>query len=164
MVKNKVVIYHLRRKTMSNAYISTKEFDELMQNLTPVEARLYNCVYGSILVNPGVEYFSDSSLSAVLNVPAGSIANAKTGLKQKGYLLLARFKDDRGTPCIRVIIGKEQVELYNMGITGEITNLKAYSKYKDQFRLTDPTLTPDQQKDAVEAFNEYYNENKAEFQ
>lgn len=148
---------------MSNAYISTKEFDELLQNLTPVEARLYNCVYGSILVNPDVEYFSDSNLSAILNIPTGSIANAKSGLKQKGYMLLSRFKDERGTPCIRVIIGKEQVELYNLGITAEITNLKAYNQLKGKFRLLDPSLTAAEQAKAVADFNEYFKEHKSEF-
>lgn len=148
---------------MSNAYISTKEFDELLQNLTPVEARLYNCVYGSILVNPDVEYFSDSNLSAILNIPTGSIANAKSGLKQKGYMLLSRFKDERGTPCIRVIIGKEQVELYNLGITAEITNLKAYNQLKGKFRLLDPSLTATEQAKAVADFNEYFKEHKSEF-
>lgn len=148
---------------MSNAYISTKEFDELLQNLTPVEARLYNCVYGSILVNPDVEYFSDSNLSAILNIPTGSIANAKSGLKQKGYMLLSRFKDERGTPCIRVIIGKEQVELYNAGITAEVTNLKAYNQLKSKFRLLDPSLTAAEQAKAVADFNEYFKEHKSEF-
>ena len=149
---------------MGNVYLSEKELDELAQCLTPMEFRLYINIYYSIMKNPEVEYFSDANLANLLKAPVSSVANSKTGLKQKGYLLLARFKDDRGTPCIRVIVGKEQVELYNMGITAEITNLKAYNKLKDQFKLLDPTLTPDQQKDAVEAFNEYYKENKAEFQ
>lgn len=149
---------------MNNVYLSMQEVEDLLKNLTATEARLYSRIYYSVLENPPVEFFSDAHLAALLKVSASSIQSAKTGLKQKGYMLLARFKDETGTPCIRVIIGKEQVELYNMGIKGEVTNLKAYNKHKDRFRLTDPTLTPDQQKDAVEAFNKYYKENKAEFQ
>jgi hypothetical protein len=149
---------------MSNVYISRQEFDELLQTLTTTEARLYNLIHSSILENPDVEYFSDSNLSAVLNVPPGTIANAKSGLKQKGYMLLVRFKDDRGTPCIRVIVGKEQVELYNMGITTEITNIKAYNKLKQQFKLLDPTLSAEEKTKAVEAFNAYYDSHKTEFE
>jgi hypothetical protein len=149
---------------MSNVYISRQEFDELLQTLTTTEARLYNLIHSSILENPDVEYFSDSNLSAVLNVPPGTIANAKSALKQKGYMLLVRFKDDRGTPCIRVIVGKEQVELYNMGITAEITNIKAYNKLKQQFRLLDPTLSAEEKTKAIEAFNAYYDSHKTEFE
>ena len=163
MIKFKSVIYHLRKKTMSNVYISNLELDELVRELTTVELRLYILIHNSILENPNVDFFSDSNISARLNIPIGSIRNAKTALKNKGYMLLVKFKDETGTPCIRVIVGKEQVELYNLGIKGEVTNLKGFDKLKQQFGLSDPTLSQNQKLEAVRKFNEYYENNKEEF-
>ena len=148
---------------MSNVYISNLELDELVRELTTVELRLYILIHNSILENPNVDFFSDSNISARLNIPIGSIRNAKTALKNKGYMLLLRFKDETGMPCIRVIVGKEQVELYNLGIKGEVTNLKGFDKLKQQFGLSDPTLTQDQKLEAVRKFNEYFENNKEEF-
>ena len=148
---------------MSNVYISNLELDELVRELTTVELRLYILIHNSILENPNVDFFSDSNISARLNIPIGSIRNAKTALKNKGYMLLVKFKDETGTPCIRVIVGKEQVELYNLGIKGEVTNLKGFDKLKQQFGLSDPTLSQNQKLEAVRKFNEYYENNKEEF-
>ena len=148
---------------MSNVYISTLELDELVRELTSVELRLYILVHNSILENPTVDFFSDANIATRLNIPIGSIRNAKTSLKSKGYLLLIRFRDETGIPCIRVIVGKEQVELYNLGIKGEVTNLKGFDKLKQQFGLSDTTLSQDQKLEAVRKFNEYYENNKEEF-
>lgn len=148
---------------MSNVYISTLELDELVRELTSVELRLYILVHNSILENPTVDFFSDANIATRLNIPIGSIRNAKTSLKNKGYLLLVRFRDETGIPCIRVIVGKEQVELYNLGIKGEVTNLKGFDKLKQQFGLSDTTLSQDQKLEAVRKFNEYYENNKEEF-
>ena len=148
---------------MSNVYISTLELDELVRELTSVELRLYILIHNSILENPNVDFFSDSNLSTRLSIPIGSIRNAKTALKKKGYMLLVKFRDETGIPCIRVIVGKEQVELYNLGIKGEVTNLKGFESLKQQFGLSDPTLSQDQKLESVRKFNEYYENNKEEF-
>ena len=148
---------------MTNVYISTLELDKLVSELTSVELRLYILIHNSILENPNVDFFSDANIATRLNIPIGSIRNAKTSLKNKGHLLLIRFRDETGIPCIRVIVGKEQVELYNLGIKGEVTNLKGFDKLKQQFGLSDPTLTQDQKLEAVRKFNEYYENNKEEF-
>ena len=148
---------------MTNVYISTLELDELVRELTSVELRFYILIHNSILENPNVDFFSDANIATRLNIPIGTIRNAKTSLKTKGYLRLVRFRDETGIPCIRVIVGKEQVELYNLGIKGEVTNLKGFDKLKQQFGLSDPTLTQDQKLEAVKKFNEYYEDNKEEF-
>lgn len=163
MLKQRTIIYHLRRHTMSNVYISRQELESLIQNLTTTELRLYNLIHNSILENPSIDYFSDANLASILGVSTSSISNAKSGLKQKEYMLLVRFKDETGVPCMRVVVGKEQVELYNMGIKSEITNLKAYNQLKNKFRLLDPSLTADEQAKAVVEFNEYFKEHKSEF-
>lgn len=149
---------------MSNVYISATELDDLIQNLNVPEMRLYSAVVNSCLQNPSVDFYSNESLAALLSTSVGSIKNAKTGLKQKGYLLLIPFKDERTFPCMRVIIGKEQVALYNMGITAEITNPKAFDKLLAQFRLNDPSLSHEEKTQKVNEFNEYYKEHRAEFE
>jgi hypothetical protein len=164
MLKHKTIIFHLRRKSMSNVYISASEMDDLIQSLNSTELRLYSLVFNSILQNPTIEYFSDQSLAAALSQAVSSVKNAKSGLKQKGYLLLVKFKDERNFPCLRVIIGKDQVALYNMGITAEVTNPKAFNKLFSQFKLNDPTLSHDEKAQKVTEFNEYYKEHRAEFE
>lgn len=149
---------------MSNVYISAAEFDDLIQNLNVPEMRLYSAVFNSIIQNPAPDFYSDTSLAKLLSISVGSVKNAKTGLKQKGYMLLVRFKDERNIPCMRVIIGKDHVAAYNLGITAEITNPKVFDKLIAQFKLNDPSLTPEEKVQKVCEFNDYYKAHQSEFE
>ena len=163
MLKHRQIFFHVKRKARIDVYITGNELEDLIDNLSSTELKLYSKLHNSILHNPTIEYFTDENLSKELNLSIGSIKNAKTGLKQKGYALIVKFKDELGKPCLRVIVGKDQVTLYNLGINVQITNAKAFNKLLDRFPVLDPNITQQQREDYVKQFNEYYLENLNEF-
>jgi len=89
----------------------------LVKNLTPIEFRLYVEVYYAANKNWIPEQYSNTNLANLLNVSVGSIAKAKSILKKKSYLVFINKKDG-----LHIIIGKDQVELYNKQINEKYKN------------------------------------------
>jgi DNA-binding MarR family transcriptional regulator len=148
---------------MSNVYVSTDECRDLLKHLTPTEHELYVLLKGSILRNPTPKYFTNENLAKELGVAESTLKNAKAGLKKKGYAVVVHFKDERKQPMVRLVVGLEQVELYNLGVNVEITNAKAYDKLLQKFPVTNPTLSENQREEMIEELNQYFLEHGSEF-
>ena len=156
MFKYKLIFFHVKRKSMSNVYISATELRDLIKNLTSTELELYSVLHESVLKNVTPDYFDSNNLAKELKLSVSSIKNAKTGLKQKGYALINKFKDDQNKDCLRIIVGKEQVELYNLGLTVEITDTKFYNEMVKHYDLFNPTYTKQQREEIIKQINEEY--------
>jgi DNA-binding MarR family transcriptional regulator len=148
---------------MTNVYISASEQMDVYNNLTVTEGKLYTLLKSSPMLNPDTEYFTSKNLAKVLEISISTLDNAKSALKKKGYALVIRFKDENQKNIVRVVVGKDQVELYNLGILCEITSARAYNKLLKKFPVTNPTLTEDQRNQLVNDLNEYYAEHAQEF-
>jgi len=156
MLKLKQIFFHIKRKSMTDVYISGWEMEDLIANLTTTELRLFTKLHNSVLINPSVDYYEETNLAKELNLAVSSIKNAKTALKQKGYAIIVKFKDEQGKPCLRVIVGKDQVTLYNLGINVEITDAKEFQKMLKKYPITDPSLTIEQREEMVKQINQEY--------
>lgn len=163
MLKYRQIFFHIKRKTRIDVYLSMAEHMEAHSNLTSAEYRLFMLLHNSVLLNPTVDYFEDASLATELDLSISSIKNARIGLRQKGYALLIKFKDESNEPCLRVIVGKDQVALYNLGIKAEITNAKAFNKMLEMFPVLDPNLSQADRDELVKGYNKYYLEHINEF-
>jgi len=161
MLKNKQVIYHIKRGNMRNIYITTSELLDLLGNLTPNEVNLYTVLKHSLLINPQVDYFSDDNLAKEINVTPSSIKKMKSVLKTKGYALISKFKDENQNPMVRVVVGKEQIALYNAGLMVEITDASAYNQMIKKYDLLNPSLTEEQRKELVAKINKEYSESES---
>lgn len=156
MLKNKQVIWHVKRKTMRNVYVDTVELEDLLTNLKPVELRLYNYLMGLAVKNPSTDAFETKAMADVLNVAQGTIKNARASLKHKGYLVIRKFTDESGDSMVRVVLGKDQVQLYNLGLKVEITDSSQYKALAEMFMFNDPTMSPEERKERAEAANTHY--------
>jgi hypothetical protein len=163
MLQNKQVVFHAKRKAMRNIYVDGKELDDLLNNCTTGEMRLYSLLVNSVLINPSPEYFETKNLAKALDVSEGTIKNARSGLTKKGYIIINKFKDENGEPMVRVVIGKDQVELYNLGLKVEIKDSRAYKKLCKEFPITDPNLSIDERKKLVEQANRAYQTNPEQY-
>lgn len=163
MLRHTQVIYHVKRYAMTNVYISASEQMDIYDNLTATEGKLYTLLKSAVLRNPTPEFFSTKSLAKELGVGTSTLDNAKSALKKKGYALVIKFKDENQRTVVRVVVGKDQVVLYNLGVMVEITNTKAYNKLLKQFPVTNPTLTDAEREQLVAQLNQHYLENSSEY-
>lgn len=153
---NKQIIWHVKRKSMRNVYIDTFELEDLLSNLKPTELRLYNHIMGLVIKNPTLEALSTPALAKALNASESTIKKSRAALTAQGYLVIKKFKDEDGDSLVRVVIGKDQVILYNLGLKVEITDAKAYKDLEKRFGFTNKKLTLEERKEAVTRANEYY--------
>ena len=156
MLINRQIIFHIKRKTMRRIYLEPLELDELIQALTTSEFRLYAHIMGLALANPVISDFTTQEFAAALQLSVGVIKNARASLQRKGYLLIKKFRDEDGDPMVRVVLGKDQVGLYNLGLKVEILDGKAFKELVIRFDFMNSTLTSEQRSLAVEAANKYY--------
>ncbi len=156
MLKNKQVIFHIKRYAMSNVYISTAEAMDLLTNLTPTEHALYITIKGSVLLDVGPDWFKNKALATTMSVAESTIKNARSSLKKKGYMVIKSFLDEDSTAMVRVVLGKDQVTLYNLGLKVEISDARAYKELTEKFDILNPTLSKEQREEHVRAANEHY--------
>jgi hypothetical protein len=140
---------------MSNIYLSVAETQDIINNLTPTEAMLYTTVKGMALEKPDASALKNPELAARLNIPEKTLINVKSSLKKKGYLVISSYKDANGAFRADVYIGKDQVELYNLGLTFAISDAKIYKELTKKFRFLDQSLSLEERKAEVEKANEY---------
>lgn len=156
MLKSKQVVWHVKRKTMRSVYIDPYELLELMDWLKFPEIRLYAHIVALAIKDTTPDDFSTKTLAKALNASESTIKNARAGLSKKGYLIIRKFKDESGDPMVRVVVGRDQVTLYNLGLKVEITDAKAYRELVKQFDFDNPKLTKEAREKAVKAANEHY--------
>lgn len=151
---DKRVIFQIQRVPMTNLAIRSKEFITLTKALSISELKLYFVLYDSQLLKPSPEYFTDSNLAQVCNLSMSSLVNAKSGLKQKGYALIKKLKHENNETYLEIIVGKYQVELFNLGLPFEIVDLTHHEKLMQEIR--DPRLTKDQRIQILKQHEKHY--------
>lgn len=155
MLINKSTTFYVKRYAMSNVYLSIAESQDLISNLTTAEFMLYTTVKGMTLERPCAEALRTPELASRLGVTQKTLSNIKSSLKKKGYLIITFGKDGDGELTAQVFIGKDQVELYNLGLKYEITDASSYRKLVKMFPFTDSSLSLDERKQLITAANEY---------
>ena len=162
-LKHLYIFFHIKRRpNMNNLYMSEKDIEQALQDLTPAEFRLYNKLFHSAFYNPTVEFYSTESLAKELGVAVSTIANAKSGLKAKGYAQIVSFKDEQGHPCLRVIIGKEHMALYAAGIKASMSDPKQFKEITTKYPILDTSLSLEARRKLVEQINQEYSEKEEE--
>lgn len=156
MLVDKKVIYQVKRKRGVHVYMSTYEVNEALEELTTAEFKLYNLLYGSVLKNVSPSFYKPKELAILLNVKPNTVSKLLTSLKQKRYVVIEWFKDNSGTQMVRVVLGKDQVDLKNMGIDVEITSAKHYAEMLKRFNLLEPNISQEEKEKRVQAANKYY--------
>ena len=158
-IKQLYIFFHIKRHPkMNNLYMSEKDIELALSELTPAEFRLYNKLFHSAFKNPSVDYFSNESLATELGVAVSTIANAKSGLKAKGYAQIVSFKDEQGHPCLRVIIGKEHMALYAAGIKAAMNDPKQFKEITSKYPILDTSIPIETRRKMVEQINQEYSE------
>ena len=155
MFQNKLSIYMVKRMSNSNIYISHTEQVDLLDNLSTSELKLYSYLKFSPLFNRTPADFKADVLAHALNMAPQTVRNNLTSLKRKGYARIEFFTDERKELVVKVVVGKDQVELYSLGLDVEITDSKQYNAMLQKFPITDPTLPLDVRKELVQQANEY---------
>ena len=141
---------------MSNVYISAEESIDLIDNLTPAEHKLYVVLKNSVLKNPLPEYFNTENLAKMIGVGKPTLVKLQSTLRTKGYARIVKFKDETGDAMIRVIVGKDQIQLYSLGLKVEITDAKFYNEICRKYDLLNPTLSDIQRRELVDKINSEY--------
>ena len=156
-IKQLYIFFHIKRHPkMNNLYMSEKDIEQALSELTPAEFRLYNKLFHSAFKNPSVDYFSNESLATELGVAVSTVANAKSGLKAKGYAQIVSFKDEQGHSCLRVIIGKEHMALYAAGIKASISDPKLFNEITSKYPILDTSLPLETRRKLVDQINLEY--------
>lgn len=163
MLKTKRTTYFVKRFTMSNVYLSVAEAQDIRINLTTQEFMLYTYIKGKALCDLDPEELKTPNLAKALDINEKTLTNVKSSLKKKGYLVISHFRDADNLLRADVIIGKEEVALYNLGLKIEITDAKAYNQLLKKFPIDNPTLSKEERAEMVKQFNQYYEEHKSEF-
>ena len=158
-IKQLYIFFHIKRHPkMNNLYMSEKDIEQALSELTPAEFRLYNKLFHSAFKNPSVDYFSNESLATELGVAVSTVANAKSGLKAKGYAQIVSFKDEQGHSCLRVIIGKEHMALYAAGIKAAMNDPKQFKEITSKYPILDTSIPIETRRKMVEQINQEYSE------
>ena len=155
MLRNTLSIYMVKRRAMSNIYLEENEISDLLTNLKPTEIRVYTHLKFSPKYNLAPEAFKPDALANRLGMPTKTIRNALSALKTKQYAMLEFFRDNRKNLGVKVIVGKDQVELYNLGLDVEISDAKTYREVLRMFPINDHNLPLSERKNMVEAANDY---------
>lgn len=134
---------------MRNIYLTTEEGLDVVSNLTPAEVKLYMLLKHSPMLNPDLSYFDDGNLANELGVTPNTVKKLRSNLKTKGYAYIVKFKDEDGEPMVRVIVGKNQLELYNLGMKYEVTNAKAYKRLLNRYPINNSTLSTEEREKMV---------------
>ena len=157
LLRNKSVIFFIKRLAMSDIYISFNELNALLSDLSPQEIKFYSLVKQMALTNAEASDLKNSQLAKELGISEQVVSNIKTSLKQKGYLIINFSKDAEGDLLAQVYVGKDQVALYNAGLKVEISNSKKYNELLRKFpQLLDTSIPLEQRKEMAKQANDFF--------
>ena len=157
LLRNKSIIFFIKRLAMSDIYISFNELNALLSDLSPQEIKFYSLVKQMALTNAEATDLKNPQLARALGITEGGISNIKTSLKQKGYLVITFCTDSEGDLLAQVYIGKDQVALYNAGLKVEISNAKKYNELLRKFpQILDTSVPLEQRKEMAKQANEFF--------
>ena len=157
LLRNKSIIFFIKRLAMSDIYISFNELNALLSDLSPQEIKFYSLVKQMALTNAEATDLKNSQLAQALGITERVISNIKTSLKQKGYLVITFCTDSEGDLLAQVYIGKDQVALYNAGLKVEISNAKKYNELLRKFpQILDTSVPLEQRKEMAKQANKFF--------
>ena len=157
LLRNKSIIFFIKRLAMSDIYISFNELNALLSDLSPQEIKFYSLVKQMALTNAEATDLKNPQLARALGITERGISNIKTSLKQKGYLVITFCTDSEGDLLAQVYIGKDQVALYNAGLKVEISNAKKYNELLRKFpQILDTSVPLEQRKEMAKQANEFF--------
>lgn len=156
LLNNKQVILHTMKRTPKTVYLTQLELIDLVNTLPSQDLKLYGHLLDLAAKNPTPEQFETVNLAKALNVKEGVIRKSRASLVKHEYLIIEKFKDYQGDKMVRVVLGKEPVRLYKLGIKVSISNAKAYKEILKKFPIDNPTLTQEERNKLVEEANNYY--------
>ena len=155
MLKHILTIYMIKRMASSNIYISPKEGEDILDNLNTGEHKVYHYLRHSPLFNRTPEEFKPAAIAAYTNQALKTVQNQLTSLKKKGYAEIVWFRDERNNQGVKVIVGKDQMLLYKLGLDVQITDGKQYNQILEKFDILNPTLSDTDRQELVKQANEY---------
>ena len=155
MLKNNLTLIAVKRMPSSQYYPGLKEELDLLDSLSTSEYKVYLFLNYSPIRNLAPEDYSAEAISTELGLAVKTVQNALSALKKKGYANLVWFKDERGSQGVKVIVGKEQMQLYALGLDVCIKDAKLYNELLSKFPVNDPSLDIEKRKALVKEANEY---------
>ena len=155
MLKNVLILFMVKRAANVNIYLSYEELVDIQENLSTGEQRLYTYLRYAPLKQLTPEDFKSEALAAATKVASKTVQNTLSALKRKGYAQIVFFLDERGNQGVKVIVGKEQVQLYTLGLDVCITDAATYQQILKRFPLDNDTVPLEQRKQMVKEANEY---------
>lgn len=157
LLRNKSIIFFIKRLAMSDIYISFNELNALLTDLSPQEIKLYGLVKQMALTNAEAKDLKNPQLAQALGISEKVVSNIKTSLKQKGYLVITFCNDPEGDLIAHAYVGKDQVALYNAGLKVEISNAKKYNELLRKFpQILDTSVPLEQRKEMAKQANEFF--------
>ena len=145
----------IKRVAPSNIYIAHSEQLDLLDNLSMGELKVYSYLKFAPLRNQQPESFKADALATALSMAPKSVRNNLTNLRKKGYAVVEFFKDERKDLVVKVVVGKDQVELYNLGLNVQINDAQTYTKLLEKFPLTDVSIPLEERKALIDDANAY---------
>lgn len=155
MLKNVLILYMVKRAANVNIYLSYDELVDIQENLSSGEQRLYTYLRYTPLKQLSPEDFKADALATAINAASKTVQNMLSALKRKGYAQIVFFTDERGNQGVKVVVGKEQMQLYNLGLDVCITDAAAYQQILKRYPLDNDTVPLEQRKQMIKEANEY---------
>lgn len=156
MLKNTQVIYHIKLHNGREVRFSLAEYNDLNENLTQPEKKLYEILKNAWELNVPPEYFKTQNLAKLMHINAKTCTVVKSRLKTKGYAQIRFFKDENNKQMVRVVVGKEQMVLYQLGVLRQIMDSAQYDALLEEYPITDPDLSTEEREDLIQQFNSNY--------
>ena len=154
VAENLTSVFYMRTNKMCNRYLTSNEIREMVRELSPSEIDLYIAVRDLSYVKPEAYKLKNKYLAELIGTTEKLLSKQKSSLRKKGYMLIEHYKDPRGDAMVNVVLGKEQVMLYELGLKVRIVDYKAFKKLNAVYGLFDENITLEERKERLKAMLE----------
>ncbi|MGL4484271.1 MAG: hypothetical protein ACRCUS_04915 [Anaerovoracaceae bacterium] len=155
MISNIRTLKMVRHEANVSIYITEQEQIELIDALTPTEYKLYVVLKCSCLKNWEPEQYKYAALAKYMGMATKTLQNTYYTLKKKRYVDISFFQDAQKQLCVKLVIGKQMIQLHEMGIAISIANSKAFTAALKLYPIDDLSLTKEQLQERFESINAY---------
>lgn len=155
MIKHIRVLKMVKYKAKRVIYISEQEQLDLIDALTPTEFKLYTTLIFSLSKNWSPADYQYDAIARRMRCSTKTIQNTYYSLRKKGYVELAFFKDEQKEQCVKVVIGKDMVELYKLGVSASITDSQHLQEAMAMYPLDRANMSQEEINEAVERINQH---------
>ena len=136
-------------------YIAKDEQLDIITSLTTAELRLYTILKFSLSENWTPEDYILTNIATREGIHPRTLQNTYYSLKKKGYVDINFFKDAQKETYVKVVIGRDMVQLHQLGLTVAMSSSKELTEALKLYPLNDPTLTKEERIERVKSINEY---------